>query len=109
MRVGRERRPAPDVQNVPRHPEVDQESPISLEPNNQILAAAIDSRDALALQLACDLDPVEWARQPRIEDLDALEGAAEEHRLEPATDGLDFWKLRHRTRVVGGIRVDVPG
>jgi hypothetical protein len=109
MRVGPERRPAPGVQNVPRHPEVDQESPTSLEPNNQILAAAIDGRDALALQLGRDLNPVEWARQPRIEDLDALEGAAQEHRLEPATDGLDFWKLRHRTRVVGGIRVDVPG
>lgn len=109
MRVGRERRPAPDVQNVPRHPEVDQEGPTSLEPNNQILAAAIDGRDALALQLGRDLNPVEWARQPRIEDLDALEGAAQEHRLEPATDGLDFWKLGHRTRVVGGIRVDVPG
>jgi hypothetical protein len=90
MRVRRERRPAPDVQNVPRHPEVHQESPTSLEPNNQILAAAIDGRDALALQLGCDLNPVEWARQPRIEDLDALKGAAHEHRLEPATDGLDF-------------------
>jgi hypothetical protein len=109
MRVGCERRPAPDVQNVPRHPEVDQESPTSLEPNNQILAAAIDGRDALALQLGCDLNAVEWARQPRVEDLDALEGTAHEHRLEPATDGLDFWKLRHRTRVIGGIRADVPG
>jgi hypothetical protein len=109
MRVGREWRPAPDVQNVPRHPEVDQESPTSLEPKNQIFAATIDGRDALALQLGCDLNPVEWARQPRIEDLDALEGAAHEQRLEPATDGLDLWKLWHRTRVVGGIRVDVPG
>ena len=109
MRVGPERRPAPDVQNVSRHPEVDQESPTSLEPNNQILAAAIDGCDALALQLGRDLNPVEWARQPRIEDLDVLKGAAQERRLEPATDGLDFWKLRHRTRVVGGSRVDVPG
>jgi hypothetical protein len=97
------------VQNVPRHPEVDQESPTGLEPNNQILAAAIDGRDALALQLGRDLNPVERARQPRIEDLDALEGAAQEHRLEPATDRLDLRKLGHRTRVVGGIRVDVPG
>jgi hypothetical protein len=109
MRVGRERRPAPDVQNVPRHSEVNQESPTRLEPNNQILAAAIDGRDALALQLGCDLNTVERARQPRIGDLDGLEGAANEHRLEPATDGLDFWKLRHRTSVVRGIRVDMPG
>jgi hypothetical protein len=93
------------MQNVPRHPEVNQESPTSLEPDNQILAAAIDGCDALTLQLGCDLDPVERARQPRIEDLDTLENAAHEHRLELATDRLDFWKLRHRTRVVGGIRV----
>jgi hypothetical protein len=106
--VGHEWRSAPDVQKVPRHPEVNQESPTSLEPDNQILAAAIDGFDALALQFGCDLDPVERARQPRIVDLDTLKGAAHEHRLEPATDGLDFWKLRHRTRVVGGIRVDVP-
>ena len=109
MRVGRERRLAPDVLDVPRHPEVDQESPTSLEPNNQVLAAAINGRDALARQLGCDLNPVEWASQPRIEDLDAFEGAAQEHRLEPATDGLDFRKLGHRTSVVAGIRVDVPG
>jgi hypothetical protein len=88
---------------------VNQESPTRLEPDNQILAAAIDGCDALALQFGCGLDPVERARQPRIEDLDTLEGAAHEHGLEPATDGLDFWKLGHRTRVVGGIRVDVPG
>jgi len=109
MGVGPERRSAPDVPNVPRHPEVDQESPTSLETHNQVLAAAIDRRDALALQLGRYLNPVEWARQPRIEDLDAFEGAAQEHRLDPATDGLDFWKLRHRTRVVGGTRADVPG
>jgi len=88
---------------------VNQESPTSLEPDNQILAAAIDGCDAFALQLGCDLDPVERAGQARIEDLDTLERAAHEHRLEPATDGLDFWKLRHRTKVVGGFRVDVPG
>ena len=109
MRVGRQRRPALDMQNAPRHPEVDQESPTSLEPNNQILAAAIDGRDALALQFGRDHDPVERARQPRIGDLDTLEGAAHEHRLEPATDGLDLRKLGHRTRVVGGIQVDTSG
>src|ERR1044072_10052995 len=104
MRVGPERPPAPGVQNVPRHPEVDQESPTSLEPNNQILAAAIDGRDALALQLGRDLNPVEWARQPRIEDLDALEGAAQEQRLEAAGDGLALWELRRRPGVGGGVR-----
>jgi hypothetical protein len=70
---------------------VNQESPTRLEPDNQILAAAIDGCDAFALQLGCDLDTVEWTRQPRIEDLDTLEDAADEHRLEPATDGFDLW------------------
>jgi hypothetical protein len=97
------------VQNVPRHPEVDQESSTSLEPNNQVLAAAIDGGDALALQVGRDLDGVEWARQPRIGDLDALERAAHEHRLEPATDGLDLRKLGHRTSVVGDIVLDTAG
>jgi hypothetical protein len=76
-----------------------------LEPDNHILAAAIDGCDALALQLGRDLDAVERARQPRIGDLDAFEGAAHEHRLEPATDGLDLRELGHRTSVVaGGVR-----
>jgi hypothetical protein len=107
--AGRERRVGPDVQHVPRHPEVDQESSTSLEPDNQILAAAIDGCDALALQLGRDLDWVEGARQPRIGDLDALEGSAHEPRLEPAADGLDLRKLRHRTSVVGGIALDAEG
>lgn len=107
--MGIRRSPISRVRKRSSHPEVNQENQTALEPNNQILAAAIDGRDALALQLGRDLNPVEWARQPRIEDLDVLKGAAQEHRLEPATDGLDFWKLRHRTRVVGGSRVDVPG
>ena len=109
MRIVSKRRSGVEVQHVPRHPEVDQESPTRLEPNNHIFAAAVDRGDALALQLGRDLDGVERARQPRVGDLDTLEAAPDELGLEPATDGLDFWKLRHRTRVVGGIRVDVPG
>lgn len=106
VRVCLERRPGADVQNAPRHPEVNQESPTSLEPDNQVLATAIDGRDAFALQLGRDLDAVERARQSRIGNLDARERAAHEHRLEPATDGLDLRELGHRTSVVGDVVPD---
>ena len=91
-----------EVQHVSRHPEVDQESPSRLEPNNQILTTAVDRGDALSLQFGRDLDGVERARQPRVGYVDTLETATDEPRLEPATDGLDFRELGHRTRVVGG-------
>ena len=81
---------------------MDQESPTRLEPNNQILAAAIDRGDAYALQLGRDHDWVERTRQPRVGDLDTLEAAPGELRLEPATDGLDFRELGHRTSVIRG-------
>jgi hypothetical protein len=104
MRIAFQRCSGVEVQNVPRHPEVDQESPTGFEPNNQILAAAIDRGDVLALQLGSDLDRVERARQPRVGNLDTLEGAPDQPRLEPATDGLDFRELGHRTRVVAAAR-----
>lgn len=109
MRVLLERGPCVEVQHVPRHPEVDQESPTRFEPDNQILAATIDCHDALAFQLGRDLNGVEWARQPWVRDLDSLEAAPHEPGLEPATDGFDLWKLRHRTRVVRGLGPDAPG
>ena len=93
------------VQHVPRHSEVDQESPTRLETDNQILAASIDCGDAFAPELGRDLDRIEGTCQPCVGDLDLLEAAACELRLEPATDGLDFRKLGHRTRVVAGCPV----
>lgn len=93
------------VQHVPRHSEVDQESTTGLETDNQILAAAIDRGDAFVLQLGRNLDGVERSRQPRVGDVDMLEAAARQLRFEPAADGLDFRKLRHRTRVVAACQV----
>ena len=52
---------------------MNQESPSRFEPNNQILAAPIDGRDALALELSRDLVGIRGARQPRIRDPDMLE------------------------------------
>src|SRR5262249_62335389 len=43
--------------------------------------------------------------QPDVVDLDALERAADEHRLEPAADGFDLGQLGHRPSLataVGG-------
>jgi hypothetical protein len=94
------------VQHVPSHPEVNQESATSLEPDNQILAAAIDRHDPLALQLSRDLDGVERARQARVGDVDALEAPPDQAGLESAPDGLDFRELGHRPSVVGSLRLD---
>ena len=94
------------VQHVPSHPEVNQESATSLEPDNEILAAAIDRHDPLALQLSRDLDGVERARQARVGDVDALEAPPDQAGLESATDGLDLRELGHRPSVIGSLRLD---
>jgi len=62
---------------------VNQENAIRLEPNNQILAAAIDGDDSLAFQLGGYSGGVERAGEARIVDLDALETPAHQDRLEP--------------------------
>jgi hypothetical protein len=74
---------------------VNQESATGFESNNYILAAAIESNDALRLELGRHLGGVEWAGQPRIEYLDTLEAAADKHGLEPAADGLDLGQFGH--------------
>jgi hypothetical protein len=81
---------------------VDQERTSRLEPNNQILAAATDGRDALALELVRDLDRVEWARQARVGDRHTLEDPALEHGCEPPADRLDLGELRHAPTVARG-------
>jgi hypothetical protein len=85
-----------------RHPEVDQERTTRLEPNNQILAAAIDLGDALALELAGDLERVVRPREARIRDLDVLEAPALQRGREPAADGLDLRQLGHDRTVPRG-------
>jgi hypothetical protein len=74
---------------------VNQQSSSRLEPNNQILATAIDGEHAFALELSGGLERVVWSRQPRICDLDALEATALEERRKPAADGLDLGQLGH--------------
>jgi hypothetical protein len=83
------------VSNVSRHPEVNQERTLTFEPNNQILAAPFDGRDTLTDELGRHLDRVFGPRQPRVLDLDVVEPASDEHRLESAPDRLDLWQLGH--------------
>jgi hypothetical protein len=78
------------VPQRPRHPEVDEKRTTRLEPNNQILAAAIDLRHALALELPRDLDRIVRTRESWIGDLDVLEATAFQRRREPTADALDL-------------------
>ena len=79
----------------PRHPEVDQEYTTAAKPKNQILAASFERLNDLAAQLSGDLLGIEWPRQPRIGDLNALELPPDECRLEARANRLDLGQLRH--------------
>jgi hypothetical protein len=86
---------------------VNQENPTALEPNNQILAATVQRSDALAGELGRHLGRILGARQAWVGDVDVLEAAPDEHRLETAPDRLDLGQLGHRpslamTVIVGG-------
>ena len=100
---------AAPVQQVPRHSEVNQQNSTGLEPDNQILAAAIDGRDSLAFELGGHTGRVERAGQARIEDLDALEAPADERRARACADGLDLGQLGHGPRVAASCRATASG
>jgi hypothetical protein len=74
---------------------VNQEYATRFEPKNQILAAPIDGLDDLAFELGRDLPRVVRPRDARVEDLDSLESATGEHRLQTSPDRLDLGELRH--------------
>jgi hypothetical protein len=82
---------------------VNQERTTRLEPNNQILAATIDLRDTLAVELMRDLEWVERPGQPWIGDPNVLEDPALENGREPPANGLDLGQLGH-VRTVAGCR-----
>jgi hypothetical protein len=90
MSVFGPRRTSVSVQQLSSHPEVNQENTTAFEPNNQILAAAIKRHDALSLELGGHSGGVVRPGETRVEDLDLLETAADEPRLEPCADGLDL-------------------
>jgi hypothetical protein len=79
---------------------VNQESSAALEPNNQILAAPLDRRDPLPLQLGCHLGRLVWAHEARVVDAHPLEAPPDERGLELPADALDLRQLRHVASVV---------
>ena len=74
---------------------MNQENATAFEPDNQILAAAIECRDPLALELGGHSHGFVGPGEAWVEDLDAFEKAAYELGLEPCPDGLDLGKLGH--------------
>ena len=83
------------VQQTPRHPEVNQQSPPRFEPNNQILAAAFERCNSFAFELGGDSVWLEGPHESRIADLDAVEPPADQVRLELLPDRLDLGQLGH--------------
>jgi hypothetical protein len=86
------------VAQTPRHPEVNQQSATRLEPNNQILPAALERDDALPLELCGDGVGLERADEPWIADLHLIQAPADEVRLERESNRLDFGQFGHGTR-----------
>jgi hypothetical protein len=78
------------VPKTPSHPEVNQQSPPRLEPDNQILAAAVERRHSLAFEFSGNGSGLERAHEPRIVDVDAVEPPADQVRLELESGRLDF-------------------
>jgi hypothetical protein len=71
-----------------RHPQVNQQSAPGLEPNDQILAAAVERSHLLAFELGGDSDGLERTHKARIVDLDAVEPPPDEVRAELLPDRL---------------------
>lgn len=83
------------VKQLSSHPEVNQENATAFEPDNQILAAAIEPGDPLSFELGGHSGGILGPGETWIEDLDVLEAAPDEPGLEPCPDGLDLGKLGH--------------
>src|SRR2546428_10998216 len=86
------------VAQASRHPEVNQESTTRLEPDNQILASALQRADAFALELGGDRLRLERPDEARAVDLDAIQCPPNQARLPHETDPLDPGQLRHLRR-----------
>jgi hypothetical protein len=78
------------VLQATRHPEVNQENEPRFEPNNQILATALEGCDALAGQLGGYRLGLERAGEACVVDLDLVEPAADEQRLQARANCLDL-------------------
>src|SRR5919204_280082 len=89
------------VTQAPRHPEVNQERSTRLEPNNQILSAAFQRADALALEFCGDRGRLERPNETWVVDLDAVEPPADDAWLERETNRLHLGQLGHAASLAG--------
>ena len=74
---------------------MNQEHTSGFEPYNQILAASLDGRNGLSLELRRNLAWLDGPRYARIEDLDTVEPPAGEDWLEASSNRLDLGQLGH--------------
>ena len=61
------------MEQLASHPEVNQENATTFEPDNQILATAIERRDPLSFELGGHFGGVDGPGEARIEGLNPLE------------------------------------
>jgi hypothetical protein len=78
------------VQQLTRHAEVNQENATSFEPDNYILASALERRDPLSHELGSDLVWIVRPRQAGVCDRDVDEPAPDQLWLELHPNRLDL-------------------
>ena len=96
-------------QQVPGHPQVHDQGPLTLEPQQQVLAAPLDRLDRPALER---LDQPLRGSRPRpalVEDLHGLDPPADHLGLELAADRLDLGQLGHARVVLRRSLRPAPG
>ncbi len=74
---------------------MNQENETPFEPDNYILATAIDDLDSLTLEPGSNLPRIEGAREPFVRDLDRFERSAGEDRRQLSSNGLDLGQFGH--------------
>jgi hypothetical protein len=78
------------VEQLPAHPEVDHENASAREPEEHVLAAPVESVDALPRQVAGEHLRFRVADDARKAEVDRLDGPADEERPEVGRDRLDL-------------------
>src|SRR4051794_5741296 len=78
------------------HPQVNQQHALRLEAHDQVLPATFERDDPLPLELGCHRQGLERTHEPRVVDVDALEAATDDVRLEREPNRLDLRKLGHQ-------------
>ena len=90
MRIVLRKRSPRRVEQLTRHAEVNQENATSFEPDNYILATALERGDPLSHELGGNLGRIVGPRQAGVCDLDVDEPSPDQLRLELGPDRLDL-------------------